>query len=233
VDVYEDQYYGEQKFIDLCKDIDQDDHGVQLHTHPSYAYDTNRAYMYEYTFEEQKRIIKDGKNKIYKWIQKYPSSHRAGGYGANVNTIKALEANSISIDSSFYSEHSNCKLDLTISNKPTISNNVLEIPVSVINQKKLSSCLFHLLLRRYPKYDVNYLNSYLMISSVKKCKDPYIVIFLHSSSFIKRYKDKQMYNVNRKSLKVFFNLLKYLKQNDYDVVSFSNIIDSNKEKIKW
>ena len=97
VDVYPFERYGEAKFKKLCCDILDAGHGVNLHTHPSGKFDKNRKFMWQYSFEEQLQIIKFGKDKIYEWTGVQVISHRAGGYGANDDTLSALYQNEIFI----------------------------------------------------------------------------------------------------------------------------------------
>jgi hypothetical protein len=231
IDIYEENFFGEQNFADLCTNLDEQGHGVQLHTHPSFAYDINRNFMHEYTIDEQIKIIQEGKRKIYNWIQKNPIAHRAGGYGANIDTIKALELNSILIDSSFYYNHPNCKIPLSNTNEPLFIGNVLEIPVSTINQQQFLSYAFYLLYRRYPKFDVNYLNSFFMNASIQKYRSAYITLFLHSSSFIRRSKNyRDVMGVNKNALKVFSNVLSFISEKNYEVVSFSDVMTMTPKK---
>lgn len=224
VDVYEFNYYGKKKYEKLCQYLRDEGHGVQLHTHPSYAYDVNRVNMHQYSLDEQIKIISDGMNMIKKWTGVQPIAHRAGGYGANNDTLRALKENNIKIDSSFYYKHSNCKIQLNITNEPVIFDNVLEIPVTVI--KKNYSLLYIPIpfQHQWLKLDINLLSLEDLKSSLIKVKSKYIIIFLHSSSFILR--DRTLLNikgVNYEDLNKFEQLLYHIYENSYEVTVFSNM----------
>jgi len=233
VDTYEGNFFGEQNFADLCTNLDNQGHGVQLHTHPSFAFDINRNYMHQYTIDEQIKIIREGKRKIFSWIQKNPIAHRAGGYGANIDTIKALESNSILMDSSFYYNHPNCKIHLPDIHEPFFIGDVLEIPISTLNHQQFLSWAFYLLYKRYPKFDVNYLNSFFMNTSIQKYHSTYITLFLHSSSFIRRSKNnRDVIGLNKGALNVFSNVLSFISEKNYEVISLSDVMTMTLNKNK-
>lgn len=224
VDVYEDNFFGEEKYVTLCKYLDNQGHGVQLHTHPSYAYDINRINMHDYFLEEQIKIIYDGKERIKKWIGKKPIAHRAGNYGANNDTLLALKENNIQFDSSYYTRHPNCKISLPIINDPFRNNHILELPVSVILKNRFLSIIDSFKHKFPEKFDVNSMNSQSMIKSIKTYRSPYCVIFLHSSSFILRdRKSIEVTGINGPAMTVFSNLLDFLLKENYEVISFSEI----------
>ena len=52
------------------------------------------------------------KDDVHKWSGAHPISHRAGAYGANTDTLKALKKLNLEIDSSNFAEHNNCKIQL-------------------------------------------------------------------------------------------------------------------------
>jgi len=177
VDVYEDAFFGEENYAKLCQYLNENGHGVQLHTHPSYAYDINRINMHEYSLDEQIRIIGEGKERIIKWIGKAPIAHRAGNYGANNDTLLALKANKIPIDSSFYFGHPNCKMRLATVNDPIYFEQILEIPVSVDVQFK-NLFYFFQIFQKYPrKFDINIMDEQNFEDSIKKFKSLYFIIF--------------------------------------------------------
>ena len=131
VDVYPSERYGEDKFKRLCRQIVKSGHGVNLHTHPSGKYDKNRKFMRQYSLDEQIEIINFGKQKIKEWIGTDVIAHRAGGYGANDDTLRALRINDIFIDSSFFYKNINCAINYDYVNKTSKKCGVLQLPVSV------------------------------------------------------------------------------------------------------
>src|SRR5207249_9066268 len=106
-------------------------HEIQLHTHPDLMYDPKRQSMHEYSLAEQTTIIRDGMALLREWTGKAPIAHRAGSYGANKDTLKALHANGIFLDSSFFYRHGNCRLPFANLNSPFKADGIWEVPVTV------------------------------------------------------------------------------------------------------
>ena len=227
VDVYEYKFFGEGKYKDLCKFLHEKGHGVQLHTHPSYAYDLNRINMYEYSLEEQIKIISEGKELIKKWIGKSPIAHRAGNYGADNNTLTALKENNIKIDSSFFYKQDNCKIQLSTINEPIFYNGVLEVPVTVIKRHPKVLGIPISLKINWSKLDINWLSFRDFKGSMCKIKSNYIVIFLHSSSFVPRNDSLlDVKSANYEDLDRFKKLIRFIYDNSYDVIGFKETVSS-------
>jgi len=227
VDVYEYKKFGEEKFEKLCQDIDEKGHSVALHTHPSYAYDKDRINMYEYTLDEQIKIIKEGKELIKKWIGKYPIAHRAGNYGANDDTLIALRENGIFIDSSFFYKHPNSKINAPTINTPVLYNNVLQFPVTVVKKFPTRKGIPIPIKFNYVKLDVNGMDKNAIVKAIKKLngKVEYMVLFLHSCSFVKTDHNKlNKFEVNYKAIESFESALSYCKEKNITSVLFKDII---------
>lgn len=199
VDVYPCERYGEHKFERLCSDIIHGGHGINLHTHPSGKYDKNRKFMWQYSVDEQTEIVNFGKQKIKEWIGIDALAHRAGGYGANDNTIQALKFNSIFIDSSFFYKNENCKINYDYINKASEKNDVLQLPVSVYERQKRYGPLKTK--SSFQKFDFRYGSS---ADEILKAIDMMpenciIVLFLHSFNFLNlkyNFKDKKYIKIS-------------------------------------
>ena len=199
VDVYPYERYGERKFEQLCSDIIGGGHGVNLHTHPSGRYDKNRKFMWQYSVDEQTEIINFGKQKIKEWIGIDVLAHRAGGYGANDDTIQALNFNGIFIDSSFFYKNKNCKINYDYINKASEKNGVLQLPVSVYERQKRYGPLKTK--SSLQKFDFRYGSSADEILKVIDAmpENCIIVLFLHSFNFLNlkyNFKDKKYINIS-------------------------------------
>lgn len=184
VDVYPFQRYGEQLFRNLCESILAQGHKIGLHTHPSSKYDRNRKFMWQYSLEEQFRIVEFGKKKIREWTGVIVDSHRAGGYGANADTLRALASGGIYIDLSHFPENPNSRIGLSSVNVPLFFENVLEIPVTVY--EKNINYGFGIHRKRTQKLDFRYgATAEEIIKIVEQMDDnSVIVIFLHSFNFL-------------------------------------------------
>ena len=184
IDVYQPKY--SRQIIDDCERIIADGPRIGLHTHPSLMY--GKRYMYEYSLSEQQKIIEYGQNFFEKHLGYLPNSHRAGGYGADENTIFALESAGIKIDSSYYHNNGYCHLPQMSVNsiQQCCGTNVLEMPVSVFGIKKT---LFGIPIWKnvmWQKLDFRYGASVKDILTVIRRinDDAIIVLFLHSFNFL-------------------------------------------------
>jgi peptidoglycan/xylan/chitin deacetylase (PgdA/CDA1 family) len=137
VDVYNRVTLDEGLLREACQEIVRRGHEVGLHTHPAFP-SGRRGYGMEqvlsrYDLAWQTDFIRRGRDMITRWIGRPPRSHRAGGYGANLDTLRALAACGITIDSSLFSGYVHCGLNglLSYRNAPSRWESVLEIPISV------------------------------------------------------------------------------------------------------
>jgi len=228
VDVYPYERYGECKFKRLCCDIIRGGHGVNLHTHPSGRYDKNRKFMWQYSLDEQTEIVNFGKQKIKEWIGMDVLAHRAGGYGANDDTVQALKFNGIFIDSSFFYKNENCKINYDYINKASEKNCVLQLPISVYEKQKRFS--FIKTKSSFQKFDFRYGSS---ADEILKAIDLMpenciIVLFLHSFNFLNlkySFKDKKYVtiSINDKLINEYKRLLASIA--DKTECKFSSIKD--------
>ena len=215
VSVFEHRRMGIEPVMKVCKDIDQRGHEVQLHTHPNWNY--SHRFMWGYPLEKQIELIREGKEIIYKCIGRNPIAHRAGGFGANEETLIALNENDIKVDSTFlYGQYSRLNHSKLQPNNVSRFNGVLEIPVTVFNQFKIGSI--------HPKrpFDIN-ANSFselkFVLNSARKLGLPFVNLLMHSFSFVHFGKDKQNFRPNNHDLKKFEKLLHYInEQGGFEVI---------------
>lgn len=187
VSVFEYKKYGEDGLSQLCADIKQKGHDVQLHIHPIWDY--GKRYMHEYSLQDQIQIVDAGKKLLKKWVAEAPIAHRAGVYGADEDTLKALKENGIPIDSSNFYGNRNCHLSIT-RNKIVEKHGVIEMPVTVFQRNTCMTFGFTKFTRRrgIVKTDVNWASLDELLEFVKQAKAHNLAImnfFLHSYSFLK------------------------------------------------
>ena len=186
VSVFEYKKYGEDSLSQVCVDVKQKGHDIQLHTHPIWLY--GRRYMHDYPFPDQVKIIGLGKELLQKWVSESPVAHRAGVYGVNENTLKALKENSIPIDSSNFYGDKQCQLMIT-KNKVVEKDEIIEVPVTVL---KRNTCINLGLTRfgireRYIKTDINWLSLDELLHFLAQAKRHNLrvmTLFLHSYSLL-------------------------------------------------
>ena len=190
VDVYDYYFSGLEKIRKLCNCISRRGHDIELHTHPKGCY--RKTWLSEHTYEEQYRIISEGISIIEDVIGEQVVAHRAGGYQANEETLRALNVTGTLIDSSNFSKNSG--LSIT-DNKVVEKYGVVEIPVTYF-RTYLSSLLGRTYCKVLPfsgncKYDIDWasLDSLKSIFAKLKIDGVRVInLFLHSFSFI--YKDR-------------------------------------------
>jgi len=230
VDVYPFEKIGENKFKNLCLSILDSGHKIGLHTHPSVL--LKKRFMWQYSLQEQIEIVRLGKEKIKEWTGISVISHRAGGYGADDNTLLALKVNNILIDSSFFYSNPNCKIKYPYKNKVDFYKGIYEIPVTVY--EKYFQFLFFKK-KYYQKLDFRYGSSTEeIIQVIKNLPDNSVaIIFLHSFNFLNLPYDfkKKKYgkiSVNYHLIKSFDNLLASLSKINDVVFTTSEYLYRNK-----
>ncbi|WP_418626574.1 polysaccharide deacetylase family protein [Anaerosinus sp.] len=183
IDVY---YPGQEKnIILLCEDILSGGHAIGLHTHPSSRF--GNRYMYNYSKEEQDKIIFWGKNFLYKEVGIDVNAHRAGGYGTDNSIFEVLKNNGIYIDSSFFYKNEICKIQYPYKNLSAKMHGIWEVPITVYEENRFL-CGCELQNRKaVKKLDFRYGSNSKDILSVidKSPQNTVIVLFLHSFNFIK------------------------------------------------
>ncbi|MBI2830684.1 MAG: polysaccharide deacetylase family protein [Chloroflexi bacterium] len=187
VSVFEFRKYDGDGLREVCREIKQKGHDVQLHTHPIWTYE--KRHMYDNSLEEQVRIIQEGKELLERWTGDSPIAHRAGVYGADENTLRALKQNDIPIDSSNFYGHETCKLAVT-KNRVVERQEIVEVPVTFFKRRKetgLGPAKLKLV-ENFIKTDVDWasLDELLWFAEQAKLHNLKVMtLFLHSYSFIK------------------------------------------------
>jgi peptidoglycan/xylan/chitin deacetylase (PgdA/CDA1 family) len=235
LNVYEYKKYGEKPIMEIAKWLVQSGHDVQLHTHPHWAYDKNRNLMHQYTLDEQIRIIREGKELLEKWTGKPVIAHRAGAYGADRNTLEALIKNNILYDSSLFVVSPNSKIAALDLKKNVLSmyGTLYEFPVTVFQKKEYPPFAEDKIhpVTRIRKYDVNWLADEIeaekAVREAINMKMDFIILFLHSFSFIKDYSKNGNKVVNLKAIQKFEKLLKIIEAEKLKVLTFQDIKKNN------
>ena len=190
LNVYEYKVYGEEKMKRIAQYIHHSGHDVQLHPHPEWAYDKKRKALWQYSLQEQIEIIRDGSDLIRKWTGASPVAHRAGGYMADNNTLKSLEANNILIDSSYFYNNQGCRIshpDLEVNSIKQIEN-IWEIPVTLYmrNETPNYNVLGLKPIVRFRKIDIDWADYNDLESAIfqaQRNRIQVVTLFLHSFSF--------------------------------------------------
>jgi len=214
VSVLEYLYFGEKEIEKVCKTIDERGHDVQLHIHPQWK--VKKKFLWECDLETQIRLIKEGKELLYKWLGKYPIAHRAGGLSADENTLFALKLNHIPIDSSMAFGYPYCKLNEVLPTKNSLCtwDSIIEIPVTTFTQLKLGK------FRSYRNLDINADTFDELIRILKLAKKKglsTLTLLMHSFSFLHRNKDRSEFKPNYQIIRKFERFLDFITKNSNEM----------------
>jgi len=235
LNVFEHKAYGVETIRNLAAWLTKSGQDVQLHTHPHWAYDTNRKYMYQYNLQEQTEIIREGKELLKEWTGKEITAHRAGAYGADANTLKALIKNAIYYDSSLFYGHEASKinsLDLKM-NVLSMFGPLYELPVTIYKKNGYPPIWGNNLkpMSVIRKYDVNWFGNQ---NEARQALDQaivsnidFIILFLHSPSFIKGRNSAGEMIADLEAIRTFEMVLDYIGQKGLMVTTFRNLYEGH------
>jgi len=193
-----EKYVDEGIIAEACQEINKRGHEVGLHTHPPKRigdeYIDDRV-MKNYNYEYQYRFIEKSMEKITKWTNITPKSHRAGSYALNKSTFSALDKAGIHIDSSIFWKYDNYDFVYKknkYNNNPFFCRNILELPILSYNLK----CYFFsekVFLRILKKTDLNWCSfkEFKKIMNFNNLER--IELFMHSFSLVDKKKWKPNY----------------------------------------
>lgn len=224
ISVFEQYQYGDELLNYIYKYTK--DYEIGLHTHPIWI-DKNRLNMHQYSYDEQYNMIKDGKKILEDLYNQQILVHRAGAYGLNHNTIRALKKNNIPIDSSMFYVHDNCKIRYS-KNQIVKTKDIMEVPVTIF-QREMYNNHNDLIDNRIRKTDINHafldeFKEYIEFAIENNLNT--LNLFMHSYSFI-NYNDKNM-SINQRDITKFNKLIDYLSShNDIEFINYKDILDNN------
>lgn len=191
LEVMNKAYFGEEESKSVCQYILKRNHDVQLHVHPNYRYFTQGMtkpcsdLLADYSLDEQIEIIAEGISLLKKYGVSHPIAFRAGCFGANDNTLKAIRKNGLLFDSSYCLKFQGktCFLnDFEAINDATEKDSVIEFPIThFIDFKALSY-------RRIKPLDISAVSFYEIRKVLENAQvhgPNNIVIIMHSFSFVK------------------------------------------------
>jgi hypothetical protein len=181
--------FGDRHIASLARKLTDAGHEVGIHSHPEWEPTAKgRILMSDFTLQEQAKILRHMIDDLSNWTGIRPISHRAGGYGANLDTLKALRDNAIEWDSSAYSGNQNCQVPGP-KNLVRIQLGVVEVPVTGYQAKERLRLgpLRIPLRRRFLKTDLADTPPSLILSYIREASLHNIEVvnlFLHSYSLI-------------------------------------------------
>jgi len=255
--VDENQYYGIPKIIDICdknhvkglffvdlpeiwdfgydkveeviKYIRNHGHDVGVHIHPHHMPNEKRQFLFEFSKDEQRKIIQECTEQYKKITGEMPISFRAGKYGANRDTLDILNELGYQYDFSEFYSKTWCGIKPEVAYVlPQKYKSIVEFPVTIFKSLNLGK-----LYQRYDKLDATIYPSELKLVldqySAKK-EDGVIILFLHSFSLINFLDTPDTPTKNQKNIKRFEAALKYI--NESSNLEFIEEADLKKIKIR-
>lgn len=206
VDIAEAWDCGIERISQVMQHIKERGHIVGVHIHPDRMADKDRLFLFEYSLEEQREIIKKCTDLYIKVLGTFPMYFRAGKYSANYDTLQILDEMGYKYDYSSFWGQRWCGL------KPAFTadrlcryNGLIEVPVTSF---KAIDTPF---LKRYDKIDVEMVFTefcYVMNRLVERDENV-ISLFLHSFSFLKWRKNVDSPDRDSKTIKKFRKMLNY------------------------
>jgi|GEM_PF-602749 len=128
-----------------AKHIHARGHDVELHVHPEFRVDIEAvragtaekpsALFHSYSHAEQVKLLRSTAERLHAWTGRWPSTFRAGGFGADERTMAALKTAGVPIDSSYNMwsiELETCQFDCrpALNDVALLAPGVLEVPVT-------------------------------------------------------------------------------------------------------
>jgi hypothetical protein len=241
VEVMNKYHFGESETKQVCEYIMKRGHDVQLHLHPNYLNFTlnnpqEKAYsdlIGTYSLEKQIDLIKEGIEILIQTGASRPIAFRAGCFGASEETLRALKAVGVLIDSSYNKAYvgDTCLLDNKGINDLTYLNWIWEFPITnFIESTKVRP-------NRFKPLDINGVSFQEMRSVLNQAKEKgprNITIIMHSFSFLKP-SDVQYSKVRPRGnvIQRFQRLCQFLEENTrfFEVRTFSSLDKEELTKI--
>ena len=150
VDIAEAWECGKDKIENVLRDIDRRGHDIGVHLHPDRMADNNRRYLWQYSYEEQYKMLFKCTEFYEKVLHRKPLSFRAGRYGADNQTIGILSELGYKYEMSGFCGNRFCKMDAVIAGNKVIKigdTGLTEVPVT--SYKSFSNPLYS----RFDKID--------------------------------------------------------------------------------
>ena len=137
VNVYEAAAHGADSIRRAAREIHGRGHDVQLHTHPAPMFEM--AGMDEGDLARQEEVLRRGIELLREWTGKTVIAHRAGGFRANRDTLKAARHTGLAVDSSFAAIVQAHYPTVRARNTVQVTEGMIRLPVTFYHQVALGS----------------------------------------------------------------------------------------------
>jgi len=215
VDLCEVPTWGENFMREVCNRIQDAGQDVQLHAHPHHVSgDGKRWLLSEYTRAEQGQILDYAIEQYLKFMGTQPLAFRAGGFGANRDTLELLVEKKVAIDCSLMQGWRGCDLTAPVAGAPFVLHGVLEIPLT-----PATLLGFPGLPLRTAAIDFNWMPLFVIKRILRRLRSeeaPVATVLMHSSSLCMRLGSKRFpYRSSR--LRKLEKMLSFLRDERFAV----------------
>lgn len=201
-------------------------HEVQLHLHTEWLREAELAglprgvcqFMCHLSLAQQSALIRTGLDNLSRAGAARPHAFRAGSYGGNLDTLRALAQHGIAIDSSYNPSYLRGDWDGMRIDQPRRLGNVWEFPVSSFRDWPGHT-------RHAQLCAVSFGEMRRALQAAHRDRWPAFVIVLHSFELVSRHGSQRLPTPNRTALRRFQQLCALLAQQPerYQTVLFSQL----------
>jgi len=220
----EELHHGREHVRRIASAILERGHDVQLHLHPNWwRGDFARKRLTDYSPDEQRELVRLASDAYRRACDADPLAHRAGGLLANADTLRALEASGVPLDSSVAVGHIDYALGEGVrpSNVPRRIGGVAEVPVTTFVQMRLGGWAP----RRHFDLNADSLSELKFVVGRAAAEGVAAVcLLMHSFSFVRRYPGGERFEPAENECRKFERFLDYVVgRNDVEVVTFAEL----------
>lgn len=240
VDFAEAWDYGRHEIEKVVQVILERGHHVGVHIHPDHMADKERAFLWQYSRDEQYDIIKKCTDLYVEITGKQPKSFRAGKYGANRDTLDILCELGYQYDFSQFYHQKWCGINPPIAiNAPCRYKSIVEFPVTMHKSVHLGK------FAREDKVDIEQMTSgelkyaFSQIAKQEFCN--VTTLFLHSFSMLKWFQKPDAPTMDEGKIRKLHlaaelvekaSELQYVSEDNLDSITVDNDI-AMKSEIVW
>jgi len=224
VSTLEALHHGEDHVRRMCAAILGRGHDAQLHLHPNWwRGDFARKRLTDYSLAEQVEVMGIAKEAFRRACGFDPVAHRAGGLLANGDTLRAMEANGIPVDSSVAPRYHLYDLGGGRA-EPTVPRRlggVAEVPVTTFVQLRLGGW------KLSRNFDIN-ADSLgelrFVVDRAVRQRAPAVTLLMHSFAFVGRNRESTEFWPATAELRRFERFLEFVASRpDVEVVTFRDL----------
>lgn len=179
VDFAECADYGYDRIKEVCDCIITRGHDIGVHLHPDHMMDPERLFLFEYSSEDQERMITECTELYEKIVGRKPLSFRAGKYSADHRTLDILSELGYKYDFSEFYHQKWCGINPPITvNAPVKYRTLTEFPVTMFQGVHMG------VFKREDKIDVEIMEPdemrYALNQTLKAGFPMAVTLFMHS-----------------------------------------------------